>query len=360
MQTSLTLTLEHFAARQARAARPQAGRRAAGLTGRARCAFALLVVCACLVGSLAGGVDVAAATTFDVNDTSDIVDANVGDGVCDADLVTDGDQCTFRAATQEANFDTDSTDTINVPEGTYALTIPAPPPAFEESLEEDEAHGDLDLKGQVNVIGAGTGKTIIDAAGAADRGLHIIDVQGCESPGNDDPQWGDFCTLSGITVTNGHPQSIPDGALPPGKGCSQFLGPGQGNSAPCPDGGGMLISCCNMAITDISADHNEGRDGGGITAFGTFYKFNFVSASDNTARASGGGVFMNGATIQHILCLSALRNEALGTEDGNNGSGDGGGLLFAGNTLYDVKFATADDNTAASRGGGMFANGDTD
>src|SRR2546430_1415714 len=38
-----------------------------------------------------------------VNNTSDDADASAGDGVCDTDLVTSGEQCSLRAAIQEAN-----------------------------------------------------------------------------------------------------------------------------------------------------------------------------------------------------------------------------------------------------------------
>jgi CSLREA domain-containing protein len=41
--------------------------------------------------------------TYQVNLTSDESDANLGDGVCDIDIGTAGDQCTLRAAIQQAN-----------------------------------------------------------------------------------------------------------------------------------------------------------------------------------------------------------------------------------------------------------------
>jgi hypothetical protein len=50
--------------------------------------------------------------TFTVNDSGDGVDVSIGDGLCDADAGTAGDQCTLRAAIQEANF-ASSVDTID-------------------------------------------------------------------------------------------------------------------------------------------------------------------------------------------------------------------------------------------------------
>src|ERR687894_244109 len=46
-----------------------------------------------------------AAKTFTVNSTFDGVNLSVGDGVCDA-LISGGEQCTLRAAIQEANHPT--------------------------------------------------------------------------------------------------------------------------------------------------------------------------------------------------------------------------------------------------------------
>ena len=58
------------------------------------------------------------AATFAVNSTADAVDATPGDGFCD-----DGTgNCTLRAAIMEANA-LAGDDTINLPAGTYTLTV---------------------------------------------------------------------------------------------------------------------------------------------------------------------------------------------------------------------------------------------
>jgi CSLREA domain-containing protein len=53
-----------------------------------------------------------ASTTFTVNSTGDASDANLTNAACDVDATTTGDQCTLRAAIQEANG-TPGADTIN-------------------------------------------------------------------------------------------------------------------------------------------------------------------------------------------------------------------------------------------------------
>ena len=67
---------------------------------------------ALVAGLMASTPASALAALFTVNSTGDTVDANIGDGVCDVDSGTGGDQCTLRAAIQEANV-TPGADTIN-------------------------------------------------------------------------------------------------------------------------------------------------------------------------------------------------------------------------------------------------------
>src|SRR3990172_8808874 len=92
--------------------------------------FAGLVVL--LISIAADGGRPAHAAEFTVNSTADAVDASLGDGTCD-----DGSgNCTLRAAIQEANA-LSGPDTIDLPAGTYTLTIPG-------TGEDAAATGDLD------------------------------------------------------------------------------------------------------------------------------------------------------------------------------------------------------------------------
>ena len=83
-----------------------AGRPGALISLRAAAAVALL-----LSLLVAAGPALSAPTTFTVNSTSDEGDGAL-DGACDSDASASGDQCTLRAAIQEANDTTDS-DTID-------------------------------------------------------------------------------------------------------------------------------------------------------------------------------------------------------------------------------------------------------
>jgi hypothetical protein len=94
-----------------------------------------------------GGRDVAQATlTFSVNVTADVEDPLLSDNNCDIDLPGPGPQCTLRAAVSQSNF-TDGLQIINVPAGTYNLTLA----------------GSLRISDEVAVNGAGAEVVFVDA-----------------------------------------------------------------------------------------------------------------------------------------------------------------------------------------------------
>ncbi len=99
---------------------------------------ALIVVAIIMALSLVVGVSAKiayASTTFTVNSTGDQADAGI-DGACDVDLGATGDQCTLRAAIQEANGTTD-TDTIefNIPgSGVHTISPSAELPLVTASV----------------------------------------------------------------------------------------------------------------------------------------------------------------------------------------------------------------------------------
>ncbi len=79
-----------------------------------------------------------ASTTFVVNSQDDQVDTNEFDGVCDADLAAAGNQCTLRAAIQQANR-TSGADTINfnIPQGGISLFLTTPMPGITDTVTID-------------------------------------------------------------------------------------------------------------------------------------------------------------------------------------------------------------------------------
>lgn len=235
------------------------------------------------------------AATFNVNSTTDAVDATPGNGVC----ATAGAVCTLRAAIQEANA-LAGTDTINIPAGTYTLTIAG-------TYEDVAATGDLDITGALTITGSGQGATIIDG-GAIDR---VFDMFAGAVTVN----------ISDLTVRNGQP-----GALA---------------------GGIYNSSAVTLTLTRVTVTSNVSTgQGGGINSPGTLI-LNDVDITNNTAGSSGGGIYNQG-TITYNR----------GTISGNTSPSEGGGIYNSGTaTLTNV---TVSGNTATSKGSGiLIVGGDT-
>lgn len=202
----------------------------------------------------------AEAATFTVTTT---VDSN--DGTC-------GAHCSLREAIASAN-ETGGDDTIELPPGTYTLSIAG---AGEESNES----GDLDITSTISIAGAGAETTIIDGAGL-DR---VIDVR----------SGGGALFLSGLTVRGG-------------------------NNVPAPsDGGGIRVTNGSLTLADSAVSGNTaGNLGGGIYNQGGTVSIVRSTVSGNTAGSSGGGIAVVGIDPTFELIN--------GTVSGNAALGNGGG-----------------------------------
>jgi hypothetical protein len=219
------------------------------------------------------------------------VDANPGDGTCDADALTAGDQCSLRAAIQEANASADA-DIIILSAGIYTLSL--------VGVGEDlAATGDLDITDELTITGAGATSTVIDGnlyGSAADR---VFDVRGSGK-----------VNITGVTIRNG-----------------LVIG----------DNGGGIMNNGDLSLTDVIVDHNEathhystgGSDGGGIYNSGTL-ALNNVDIRNNKYKSggSGGGIYnsstgtltLNNSSVSRNgnvnTCVSGVDNE--GTFISNN------------------------------------------
>jgi len=132
-------------------------------------ALVFIILMVSLVPAESAPVD----ATFVVNDQTDAVDNNIGDGVC---LGANG-KCTLRAAIQEANAQfaahPGTKYTISVP---GALTIFSPPRLYALTLtgsgEDDAATGDLDIKSNLLLRTTNGRAALTSAAAIGDRVFH--------------------------------------------------------------------------------------------------------------------------------------------------------------------------------------------
>lgn len=215
-----------------------------GISGLCGCCLALL-----LVASPARGVLV----QLDVDETADLVDEVPGDGSCETYFTT----CSLRAAIQESNA-LGTIDRINVPAGVYKLQLPG-------AGEDDALTGDLDIKSDVEIVGAGPGQTIIGGNGL-DRVFEIHDMV--------------IATIRGMTIRGGF----------------------AGDSSPFgSSGGGIRIGASFVNLEEIEVTGNVADAAGGLHA-GSGSTVSVVNSSFRSNKAlslgfvnsHGGGIFSKG------------------------------------------------------------------
>ena len=263
------------------------------------------------------------AVTFTVDTVADSNDSTPGDGLCQ-----DGSSnCSLRAAAEEANA-LAGDDTIDLPAGTYTLTI--------------ALGGRLLIDSNIDLVGATATTSIVEMeAGASGLTGRVM-------------QLGDFASstaytinISDITVRNGNTSGT---------------------------GGGMLIaySCCTGTVVNINNiifTGNNASVGGALhnSTGGTTTITNAVF-DNNTATSVGGGIANDGtltlfnATISNNFAdySGGIENDAEiyltnVTISNNQATFNGGGYTIqstpsATGTLTNVTIA---NNSAGDAGGGF-------
>jgi CSLREA domain-containing protein len=240
------------------------------------------------------------AATLSVTKTAD-----TNDGLCNSD-------CSLREAINTANANPGA-DTILLPAGSYTLTIP--PGA------NDDNSGDLDIREQVTITGAGAATTtIVGVAGAA--GDRVLELH------------AGAVTITGVTIRGGRSDV---------------------------DGGGILVRpTAALTLRDSIVRDNTAADlGGGIAVGGDIdigggaLTIERVTIHNNTARIGGGVSAFNAGAL-------TLANATLSANSVVN-SGGGMAVFSSTVTLNNSTFTAniADSNADnGGEGGGIFNNSD--
>lgn len=259
------------------------------------------VMVACLVAALVAPA--ARASEFTVNTTTDAPGATApvdgeADGVCDSDKSTQGDQCTLRAAIQQANA-LDGDDTIGFdpsvfdPSGTSTIVLDG---------------SELFIDSNLEIKGPGADAVTVNAGGKS----RVFNVQ------------GGTVKISGLTITGG--------------------------SAPTNWGGGIYKLAGTLTVSDSTISDNAASYGGGIQNFdGTLTVFG-SSISKNTATRDGGGINNFGTMMVERSAIS-----------GNVADRSGGGIYSQNNSpshpsneKTTITNSTISGNTAKEYGGGVY------
>ena len=220
-------------------------------------------------------------------------------------------------------------DTIVLSAGTYTLSI--------GSGDDDANQGDLDIKNNVTIIGAGATSTIIDGGGI-DR---VFELRG----------GSDFVTMSDLTIQGGSINGKGGGVHVQNGSTSLTLDRVivQNNFA---DNGAGIFNEGTMTLTDVIIANNgdvvNTTEGGGIHNK-EIAILNRVTISGNQAD-TGGGIHNDNSAGTQITLTNV-------TVSGNT-AGSGGGGLYSENTATIIN-STFTLNDADSGGGIRVQSGDT-
>lgn len=281
-----------------------------------------------------------AQTLIDVNTTND-------------EINSDGD-CSLREAIQAANINNvvdacpagGEIDTINVPAGTYTLTI--------EGADEDyNQTGDLDVTaGTLTILGAGATNTIIRAGtiggpegNGIDRVFHVYDQNNVT------------LTINGVTIANGNNVEFGGGIKNGGQEYSFLTITNSiisGNSATY--GGGVYNDPgMTLIISDSTIANNSALLGGGGIDSNPVLEgptpvrviITNTNISSNTAWY-GGGIHCY-TVIRNTIAVSNLT--VVDSTFSDNIAHDGGGIYS--NCNLTVNSSVFSDNSASEYGGGI-------
>jgi hypothetical protein len=284
-------------------------------------AFAVVTLC-----SFGRAAPAAPSVVYTVNSKLDLADFDLGDGIVDADPVKAGEQVTLRAALQNANLAGVPVE-IDVPAGTYKLKL--------KGREEDAAAtGDLDVTGDVTIVGAGAKTTIVDAR-SIDRVLQVhLDAA---------------LALSDVTLTHGN-----------------AIGQDIGNVV----AGGGVRSQGALTMTRCTVSHCHANDNGGAlylqsgptlpTGATTLTDCTLIS---NVAGANGGGISSGQPSVTVANCTIAKNRADQQVIHDSGFDAEGGGVHCGAGfvdptprTLVTMTNCTVSGNKSYGDGGGVTAN----
>jgi len=269
--------------------------------------------------------------------------------------------CSLRGAVSFANANPGTS--INVPAGTYMLTIPG---GLAEGFAGDNSVGDLDVTGNnTAIIGVGAGSTTIQQTQAGDR---VIEV-------NPFLEAGFNFSISNVTITGGtETTGVGGGGIISGSidntvnvtGC--VISGNSATGAGSFGGGGISHTGGSLTITDSTFSNNSTSSSGGGVGYSagdplgrqpsvgslTVTGSTFSSNSANSAAAGGGAMDLfdfNSSTGSYSISSSSF--------SGNQAMNGNGGAIIVESGPLSVTTSSLSTNTAGNRGGAIYSSGNT-
>lgn len=308
---------------------------------------------------------------FVVNSFLDTVDENPGDGI-NADA---NGQSTLRAAIMEANA-RPGEDTIILGPGIFTLTLRGRGEDFRRNsagnIASSSETGDLDILDDLNIIGAGTELTFIDAA-QLDRLFQVFPNVNLK--------------LSNLTLRNGNATSTDVGGAIFNQGATTLdnvlivnSSAGRGGAVFNDASGTLTVTESllrgNQAVQQGGAIYNDGEMTLTLTDIGAAGRLSAsVNASATTITVSDvsdfptSGPFVIQVDAERMLVTAVLGNEFTVTRGyngtvasshttsafatlGNTANVHGGGVFNSG--IAEITQSSFNGNLAQSRGGGLY------
>jgi hypothetical protein len=316
-------------------------------------------------------VMVAPEATFDVDRNDD----NAGATTCDAGA----NNCSLRGAVIASNANGTGADLITFSANLPILTI--------TGTDNAAALGDLDINGNLTVMGNGSGTTIIDTTyitGCGDCKVFGVNQSGAFS--------GIAVSFTGVTIQDGFNTRVAVGDFQETGGGIDFFLTGTGNAYSITNsivtsneartqvqsyGGGINIDSASGGVnagtvtcTGSTVSNNfSDSTGGGLNLFSDVHNvtFNNCVVSGNQATSNGAGLGANGGGmfVRHTNGGAVAIHDTDITS--NSGKGFGGGLSVTLNqTLTIDNGSTITNNTVSNAtgidvavGGGIQTGGTT-
>ena len=317
--------------------------------GAARALAALLLLSAWL----ALGASTAAAATITPNTTSDNV---AHDGQCSLrEAITAA--FTHEASGPEAGECAAGTggDVIELNPGHYFLSKPG-------KKDDANASGDLDVRSDLTIHGAGAASTIIDAVGI-DRVLQVLPNV--------------TVTVEGVTITGGE---APNGGVGNTAGTGSPASGGEGKEG---EGGGGILDQGTLTLRDCVVSDNStgeggsggeadasagpaeaiggaggpGGSGGGIEATGPLTIEDSMITGNSTGAGGAGGSALGGAGVEGTAGKMMGAGGPGGIGDGGEGGIGGAGAGVDARAALSVLDSTISDNAAGTGGAGGESSG---
>jgi hypothetical protein len=297
------------------------------------------------------------AATFTPTSTSDFPVTGTGISVNTATGVISGGSgnglITLRSAVIAANANSGST--INLPAGTYTLTIPGD----DGNGDPNPAVGDLDVLASITIKGAGPGSTIIQAGTSFDHGIdQILTLNSFFTAAGVSAVLNNFTSsISGITFRYGTCTNLNTQSGSYAGGAISFDA-GYNNGAVYNTGGSMTLSNC---VFDSCSAHFGGGavvtfDGGAVTIDSCVFTNNQGTPLTAGAGASGGAIVF-GSTPNPVTNI--LKNTTFVNNHASHGAA-GAVLYFGGTGANSVGFihnCVFTNNSADGEGGGIYISG---